>query len=339
MIELDGSYGEGGGQILRSALSLSMCTGTPFKIENIRAKRKKPGLMRQHLTAVQAAKLISNAHVEGAEPGATRLSFFPEKVMAGHYRFAIGTAGSCTLVLQTLLPALLTATEESVIELEGGTHNAAAPSYHFLQRAFAPVLLKMGAGLDLQLARYGFYPAGGGRMLARITPATSLKPLTLMHKGERLNAIAESVIAGVPAHVAQRELSTLKESLNWSDDLFTLVQLTPDQGPGNVLQVTLQHEQVTEVFTSFGEKTVSAESVAKQLVREVKDYLISDGAVGAHLADQLLLPMALAGYGEFTTGIITEHTRTHAEVIQKFLSVEIEIRELEKRLFQVTVSK
>lgn len=339
MIELDGSYGEGGGQILRSALSLSMCTGAPFKIENIRAKRNKPGLLPQHLIAVQGAKLISNAHVEGAEPGSTKLNFFPEKVMAGHYRFVIGTAGSCTLVLQTLLPALLTAEEESVIELEGGTHNTAAPSYHFLQRAFAPILQKMGVGLNLQLARYGFYPAGGGRMLARITPAKSLKPLVLTRKGERLNAMAESVIAGLPAHVAQRELSTLRESLNWSDDLFSVVQLTPDQGPGNVLQVTLQHEQVSEVFTCIGEKTVSAEWVAKQLVQEVKDYLISDGAVGAHLADQLLLPMALAGAGEFTTGVITEHTRTNAYIIQKFLPVDIEIRELGTRLYQVKLSQ
>jgi len=338
MIVLDGSIGEGGGQILRSALSLSMCTGTPFKIENIRANRDKPGLMRQHLTAVQAAKLISNAQVEGAELGSMRLSFVPEQVMPGHYRFAIGSAGSCTLVLQTILPALLLAKEESIIELEGGTHNAAAPSFHFLQRAFVPVLQRMGAGLNLQLQRYGFYPAGGGKMLAHIVPCSALQAVQLTQKGVQLNAVAESIIAAVPAHVAQRELATLKDMLNWTEELCNVVQLTPDQGPGNVLQVTLQHEHIADIFTGFGEKAVSAETVAKKLAREVKDYLMCEGAVGMHLADQLLLPMALAGEGAFTTGIITDHTRTNAQVIQQFLAVDIDIQELDKRLFLVKIT-
>lgn len=337
MIVLDGALGEGGGQILRSALSLSMCTGIPFKIENIRAKRRNPGLMRQHLTAVLAAKLISNAQVDGAEVGSTRLSFIPEKVMSGHYRFAIGTAGSCTLVLQTILPALLMAEGDSLIELEGGTHNSAAPSFHFLQRAFAPIIRQMGVGLDLQLIRYGFYPAGGGKILARINPAEKLMPFSLLEKGQRLNSIAESVIAGIPANVAQRELATLKEMLNWSDELCNVVQLASDQGPGNVLQVTLQYENVTEVMTGFGAKGITAEAVAKNLVREIKDYLMSPGAAGLHLADQLLLPMALARAGEFSAGIITQHTLTNIEVIQKFLPVKFDVTQLDTRLYRVSV--
>jgi RNA 3'-terminal phosphate cyclase (ATP) len=171
MIELDGSVGEGGGQILRTSLALSMCTGQPVTLNNIRAKRAKPGLMRQHLTCVDAAREVSGAQVQGAELGSQSLAFEPGRVRAGDYRFNVGTAGSCTLVLQTVWPALLLAGERSTLTLQGGTHNPMAPPFHFLERSFAPLVRRLGAGVSLTLRRHGFYPAGGGEMQATVEPA------------------------------------------------------------------------------------------------------------------------------------------------------------------------
>jgi RNA 3'-terminal phosphate cyclase (ATP) len=176
-IRIDGSFGEGGGQILRSSLSLSLVTGKPFRIENIRANREKPGVLRQHLTAVQAAAEVGSAEVEGASLGSKALTFVPGKIRSGEFRFAIGTAGSGTLVLQTILPALITAAGPSRIEIEGGTHNPAAPPFDFLQRSFIPLIERMGPKVKLELQRYGFYPAGGGRFVVEITPCEVLKPI------------------------------------------------------------------------------------------------------------------------------------------------------------------
>ena len=163
MITIDGSAGEGGGQILRSSLALSLVTGQPFRMERIRAKRQKPGLLRQHLTAVEAAKAVGCAEVSGETLGSQTLDFRPGPVTPGNYRFAVGTAGSATLVLQTVLPALLTASDPSTLTLEGGTHNPLAPSFDFLDRCFMPLIHRMGPSVELELKRPGFFPAGGGR--------------------------------------------------------------------------------------------------------------------------------------------------------------------------------
>jgi len=207
--ELDGAQGEGGGQILRTALSLSLCTGTPFRIRNIRGGRKRPGLMRQHLTAVEAAAEICGAEVAGARVGSQALSFAPGRIRGGEYRFSIGTAGSCTLVFQTLLPALLRADRASRVELNGGTHNPMAPPFHFLERAFLPLLRRMGAEVSLELERFGFYPAGSGRFVAQVAPAPSLVPFDLEGRGEPLRAYAEGFSAALPIHIAHRESGQL----------------------------------------------------------------------------------------------------------------------------------
>jgi RNA 3'-phosphate cyclase len=184
MLTLDGSAGEGGGQILRSALALSLLTGTPFRIEKIRARRAKPGLLRQHLTAVQAAARIGSAQVEGAELGSRALTVRPGTVAPGEYHFAIGSAGSACLVVQTVLPPLLLASGPSVLIVEGGTHNPAAPSWDFLARVFFPLLERMGARIRTKLERHGFYPAGGGRLRVEIDPVSTLAPLELLKRGE-----------------------------------------------------------------------------------------------------------------------------------------------------------
>ncbi len=338
-IILDGSQGEGGGQILRSALSLSMCTGTPFRIERIRAKRKKPGLLRQHLTAVNAAVEICGASVEGAHISSTSLAFTPGAIKGGDYKFAIGTAGSCTLVFQTVLPALLKASTPSRIRLQGGTHNPMAPPFHFLERAFVPLLRAMGVEIKLELKRFGFYPAGGGEFTAETQPARALTPLHLPERGARSRAYAESFITGVPGHVAQRELDAVGKAFGWMPEQLQVRGLPSEQGPGNALMITLEHECVTEIFTGFGDKGVTAEQVAKRVINEAREYQASNAAVGAHLADQLLLPMALAGAGSFTCSKTTPHTITNAEVIRQFLPVEIDIAKLANNSHEVTVRR
>lgn len=331
MIELDGAQGEGGGQILRSALALSMITGQPFRLTNIRANRAKPGLLRQHLVAVQASATVCGAQVGGADLGSRSLQFTPGAIRGGDYVFAIGTAGSSTLVLQTVLPALLKADAPSTVRVSGGTHNAMAPPVHFLQRAYAPVLAKMGAEIDIELKRFGFYPAGGGELLARVTPCAQLRSFDLMEHGARLNGYAESFIAGVPANVAARELATIGSGMGWSEAQLLHCGLPGEQGPGNALLVTLEHANVTEVFTGFGEKSVRAETVAKHVLQEVRSYLASGAAVGEHLADQLMLPMALAGGGRFSTNVLSSHATTNAEVIGRFLPVSFVFERQQER--------
>jgi RNA 3'-terminal phosphate cyclase (ATP) len=323
MIELDGAAGEGGGQILRTALTLSMITGQPFCIKNIRANRPKPGLMRQHLVAVQAAAAICHADVGTAAVGSQTLEFAPGKIRGGQYEFAIGSAGSCTLVLQTLLPALLFADEASMVRISGGTHNPMAPPLHFLQRAYGRVVEQMGASIELELHRFGFYPAGGGEITARIQPCPQLRAIELISRGERVNGYGESFIAGIPFRVAQRELECVGLGMGWDAAQLLPRVLPAEQGPGNVLLLTLEYENVTEVFSGFGEKTVRAETVAKNAIQELRHYVGSGAAVGEHLADQIMLLFALAGTGRFTTSRVSQHALTNASVIERFLPVAI----------------
>jgi RNA 3'-terminal phosphate cyclase (ATP) len=323
MIELDGSAGEGGGQVLRTALTLSMITGQPFRITNIRARRAKPGLMRQHLVAVQAAAQVSDAMVTDAEVGSQALTFAPKRIKSGDYQFAIGTAGSCTLVLQTVLPALLFADAASTVRISGGTHNPMAPPVQFLQRAYCRLLREMGAAIDIDILRAGFYPAGGGVVLASVAPCSGLRPLELLSRGTRVAGYAESIVAGVPASVARRELECIGAGMGWGGPQLLECCLPAEQGPGNALLITLEHEHATEVFTAFGEKMVRAEAVAKSVLQEARRYIASNAAVGEHLADQLMLPMALAGAGRYSIERVSQHARTNAEIIGRFLPVSI----------------
>lgn len=326
-MELDGSSGEGGGQILRTALALAMCTGRPLALTNIRAQRPKPGLMRQHLTCVQAAAAVCSATVEGAVAGSQTLRFVPAAVRAGDYAFNVGSAGSCTLVLQTVLPALMGAAGPSRVTLGGGTHNPMAPPFHFLARSFAPLLRRLGVGLDLELRRHGFYPAGGGEIVASIRPAAAgLDAFDLVLRGAAIEEFAECLNPGLRQSVATRELAVLRSALHWADGQLRTAALRNGEGPGNALMATLAHEQVCEVFTSFGARGISSEQVAHALVAEVQAFQTSSGALGPHLADQWMLPLALAVAGggrdaQFTCSALTGHARTNAGVIERFLPV------------------
>lgn len=327
MIEIDGSVGEGGGQILRTSLALSLCTGRPFTLTKIRAGRAKPGLMRQHLTCVNAAAAVCGAEVHGAELNSPSLVFTPGVVRAGDYEFNVGTAGSCTLVLQTVWPALMLADAPSRLKLGGGTHNPMAPPFHFLERSYAPLLGKLGAKADLVLRRLGFYPAGGGEIEAAIWPSRdSLQPFDLNDRGAKLESYAECFAPALPRSVARRELEQLGTSLGWSGDQLREAACRQNEGPGNALLATLVYEHVSEVFTAFGEKGVSAEQVAREVVREVRAYQVSHAALGPHLADQWALPLALGlwcrgGEASYTCTELTPHAITNFQVIERFLPV------------------
>lgn len=328
MIEIDGSVGEGGGQILRTSLALSMCTGQPFALTRIRAGRSKPGLMRQHLTCVNAATEVCGAQVHGAEMNAQSLSFAPGSVRAGEYSFNVGTAGSCTLVLQTVWPALLMADAPSHLKLAGGTHNPMAPPFHFLERSYAPLMRKLGANVELTLRRLGFYPAGGGEIDATVWPAEDkLQPFDVTNRGAKIEGYAECFAPALPRSIARRELEHLGSALGWSADQLREAPARQNEGPGNALVATLVYEHLSEVFTKFGEKGVSAEKVAHDLVLEMQAYQMREAALGPHLADQWALPLALAVWkrrreATFTCTELTPHAKTNFNVIEQFLPVK-----------------
>jgi RNA 3'-terminal phosphate cyclase (ATP) len=337
LIEIDGSFGEGGGQILRTSLALSLVTGQAFCVRNIRAARKKPGLLRQHLTAVNAAAEIGQAKVEGASLASSELTFRPSNVIAGRYHFAVGSAGSATLVLQTILPALVVASGPSTLVLEGGTHNPHAPPFDFLPKTFLPILNRMGPAIAATLERPGFYPVGGGKFTITIKPAPRLSPTRLLERGEIQCCRATAIVAGLPQQIAERELKVVREKLAWPDDALR-VELFPN-GPGNVLMLEIQSEQITEIFTGFGERGIRAETVAQGAVAAAQAYLDAGMPVGKLLADQLILPFAIAGGGSFKTLPLSRHAQTNVEVVKVFLDVEITVAAEGERVCIVEVSQ
>ncbi|WP_294329830.1 RNA 3'-terminal phosphate cyclase [uncultured Sphingomonas sp.] len=318
MIIIDGSQGEGGGQVVRNACALSLVTGQPFRITNARGNREKPGLMRQHVTAIEAACAIGGATCEGVAVGAADFSFIAGKVVSGEYKFAVGTAGSTGLVLQTLLMPLLLADGPSRLVLEGGTHNMLAPPFEFVAKAFAPVLRRMGAQIELRLVRHGFYPRGGGRIEVDISPG-ALAPIDCIDRGGLRSVSARALFAALPFNIAERELATARRLLpDWPETAFAVRQLPDEQGPGNVLLLEAAFEQATEIVSGFGRLGISAESLAKTAAHRMAGYLASEAFAGPYLADQLLLPFALAGGGSFTTVKPSQHALTACDIIARF---------------------
>ena len=337
MLTIDGANGEGGGQVLRTSLALSLITRKPFQIENIRARRKTPGLLRQHLTAVNAATQVGNAAVEGATVGSTTLTFVPQALCSGEYAFAIGTAGSTMLVLQTILLPLALAEGASVVELEGGTHNPTAPPFDFIDRAFLPLLRRMGANVEIELVRPGFYPAGGGKIRVSITPSKSLGPLQLDERGAITTRCARAVVANLPWTIAEREVKVAAAELEWPEECLQAHTMNGSAGPGNVISIIVGSDNVTDVFTAFGERGVRAEEVAHNAVKQARRYINSNAAIGEHLADQLLLPLAVGEGGSFTTTPLTGHSVTNIETIRRFVDREIATQQVSNGIVRVTV--
>lgn len=318
MIEIDGSEGEGGGQVVRNACALSLVTGTPFRVTNVRGQREKPGLMRQHVTAIEAACQIGGAACEGLTVGSSQIVFRPERGCAGEYHFAVGTAGSTGLVLQTVLMPLAMADRPSRLVLEGGTHNLLAPPFDFIEKSFLPIINRMGPTVTARLVRPGFYPRGGGRIEVDITPAP-LRAIDCTDRGALVDRSALALFAAIPPGVADREIATARKLLDWPEGAFAVRELPESQGPGNILLLEAAFEHVTEVVSGFGKLGVSAERVAQTAVGRMAGYLASDAFAGPYLADQLLLPFALAGGGAFTTVKPSRHSLTAAGIIERFL--------------------
>lgn len=339
MLTIDGSVGEGGGQILRTTLSLSLITQTPVRITSIRKGRARPGLMRQHLTSVQAAAQIGRAEVSGAAIGSQEIVFRPTAIVPGEHTFRVGSAGSAMLVLQTVLPALLRAPAPSTLTLEGGTHNPMAPPFDFLELAYLPLVRRMGPEITATLVRPGFYPAGGGLARVSVAPAPSLAPLTLLARGEIRGRRAVATVSNIPGSVAMRELEAAAAVLGWEPACFKPSVLRGGHGPGNVLTIVVESEHVTEVFTGFGEKGVRAETVATKVAEEARDYLAAGVPVGEHLADQLLLPIALAGRGAFRTVRPSSHTTTHLQLLRDLLGIRASVEQVSEQAWHVEIER
>ncbi len=324
MLQIDGSKGEGGGQVLRSSLALSMATGMPFEIVNIRAKRSKPGLLRQHLTAVEAAAKLCGAKVSGAAVGSLSLSFSPGPARGGTHHFSIGTAGSTTLVLQAILPALLFAEEPSDLVIEGGTHALWAPPFEFLQKALIPLMSRLGSSVEVTLERHGFYPAGGGRVRVHVTPTRKPLALELLTRGEATVRHATILLSRLPGVIADRERARIIERLGWDEASISTLQVEGALSPGNVILLELGSENVTELVSSIGAQSKPALAVADEAIEEARAYLAAGVPVGTHMADQLMVPLALAAFRGagpcgFRTSPLSMHARTNAEIVEMFL--------------------
>ena len=321
---VDGAFGEGGGQVLRTSLALAVITGRPIRLVRIRQGRKRPGLLRQHLTAVKAAAAISNAHVEGAELGSTEVVFRPGPAQPGDYHFAVGSAGSAGLVLQTVLMPLLVADAPSRVTVEGGTHNPTSPPFDFLEQVFLPALGEIGARVKAKLLRPGFYPAGGGAFQVDIEPWTERRPFSRLTRGPLTARRGRALISNLPTHIGEREIRVLRNRLGLGPNELSLEEMA-SPGPGNAVLVELSFVGGRELVAAFGERGVRAEEVANRAVHEVEQFLALGAPVGEHLADQLLLPLSLGAGGTYLAGPLSSHAATNAAVISALLAVNIEL--------------
>jgi RNA 3'-terminal phosphate cyclase (ATP) len=324
MIEIDGSYGEGGGQILRTALSLSCLLRKPFRICNIRKGRKKPGLMPQHLTCVRAAQLLSHAEVKGDEKGSTALVFSPHEVKGGAFFFDIGTAGSTSLVLQTLIPSLLFIKEKSTVTLKGGTHVPFSPSFHYLQAVFALFMKKIGIEIQFTIDSYGFYPKGGGAVRAVISPAQEPKPLRIKERGTMVSLRGYSGVGNLPVSIAERQKTAFLNKIRaHMHDILCPVNIelikVPTQGQGTFIFLQSESENAIAGFTSLGARGKRAEVVGEEAAREFLKYHATEAALDPYIADQIVLYLSICGKESvFTTSSITQHLLTNLWVIGLF---------------------
>ena len=295
LITIDGSQGEGGGQILRTSLALSAAYGKPFEMLNIRAKRDKPGLKRQHLTCVRAVAQICGAQVEGDEVGSLRLSFKPGTIKGGTYQFDIGTAGSVTLVAQTVIPVLLRADTPSTVTITGGTHVPFAPIWEFFAETYLPELRRMGARVEAELEQCGFYPAAGGVVKLRVWPYDESKRparYDLTDLGAYLGGTVEGVVSHIPRSIAEAEVGIVGNQMR-DLALERIVREVDAFGPGNYCCTRLRYERATIVISAIGTYGKSRKSVANEVVRQIRDFVKSGKACEKHLADQLLVPLHL----------------------------------------------
>jgi RNA 3'-terminal phosphate cyclase (ATP) len=322
LIELDGSFGEGGGQILRSSLALSLLTGKAFRLRNIRARRPKPGLQPQHLMSVQSAAAVGQAQVRGASLRSTDLVFEPGPVAAGKWHFPIGTAGATGLVLHTLyLPLALAGQGPSELTLGGGTHVTTSPCFDFLITTWRPYLKLLGLNIGLKMRRPGFYPRGGGIVEAAIEPVQRLRGIDLRERGPIEKAVCTSIVANLPDSIAERQAKRAIKRLEDAGLQVEVRQETWTNGPGTVLTIALETQPVPTLFFGLGARGKPAERVADEAVDQALAYFeAAPAAVDLHSADQLVLPLALAeGSSSYSVAEVTPHLVTNIAVIRHFV--------------------
>ena len=325
-IEIDGSFGEGGGQILRTALSLSCLTGCKLKLFNIRKGRRKPGLMPQHITCVNAAALISHAGVSGNRTGSTELEFEPGKIRSGNYFFDIKTAGSSSLVFQTLLPPLIFVDKPSSITIKGGTHVPFSPTYHYIAEIFFPVLNRIGIKVESSIKRYGFYPKGGGEVSFKIYPAKIIERLNLYERGEPLLLSGYSAVSRLPVSIAERQRKSVIQKLAPLVPEAQVIDV-PSPGEGTFVFLKSEYENAVAGFSSLGRKGKPAEEIGKEAAEQFMDFHNTRACLDPHLADQILIYLCLtSGESSFTTSLISQHLITNLRVIEKFLNIRYEIK-------------
>lgn len=327
MIDMDGSRGEGGGQILRSALALSLATGVPLHVHHIRARRSKPGLQAQHLKSVQAAAAAGDAEVSGARLGSSEITFRPTVLHPGQHSFDIGTAGATGLVLQTIFLPLSLAGDSSVMRISGGTHVRWSPCFHYLDIHWMRFMRAIGYDADLTLEKAGFYPQGGGQIHVQIRPAKPMSSLRLTERGRLKRIWGLSAIANLPAHIVMRQRARALDRLKGLDCELEIELLEmPAYNKGTFLLLIAEFEQGQGCYFALGERGKSAERVADEAVDQVLAFLKGEGVIDEYLADQLLLPLSFAtGDSVLRTAKITQHLLTNAEVMHAFAKAQIEI--------------
>ncbi|MCR4438533.1 MAG: RNA 3'-terminal phosphate cyclase [bacterium] len=327
MLVLDGSMGEGGGQVLRSALTLSLLTGKSFEIQNIRARRPKPGLVAQHLKAIEAAVAVGQAQVQGAALGSTTLRFAPGVLRPGTYRIDIGTAGSTSLVAQTVAVPLARCAARSVLTITGGTHVPWSPCFHFLQLHWLPLLSQAGFRISMELERGGFYPEGGGLVRMVVEPAGPVRPLGRTERGELRKVTGVSAVARPDKSIAERQRRQALRRLA-AIGIHAEIELLslPAPSPGTFLLLLASFAQSQCCYYALGERGKPAERVADEAVSQLERFLATDAAVDEYVADQLVIPLLLAeGLSELRVARLSRHLLTNIEVVRSFLPVVIEV--------------
>lgn len=325
VLTIDGSYGEGGGQIVRTALALSAILDRPVELVNIRAGRKNPGLRPQHLASVRALAQITCAQVRGAELGSSALHFIPGLISGGAHRVEIGTAGAVSLVFQMLLAPLAFTKTPSRLTLSGGTHVPWSPPAPYVSEVFLPIAAKAGLIATWEVERAGFYPRGGGEVRAAVEPITALAPLDLSDRGKLLRIRAISAVAGLPRRIAERQADRLSLRLgNAGYEVETEITELEAGSPGDTLFVWAEFERSRAGFGTLGERGKPAESVADDAADALLIFLAGRAATDSHLADQLVLLMALApGRSVLTTAQVSQHLLTNLWTVRQFLPLLI----------------
>lgn len=334
MLRIDGSYGEGGGQILRMAIALSAITKKPIEVENIRAGRPNPGLRRQHLTAIESVARICDAKIEGMKISSESIKFYPKKIMGGEYSFDIGTAGSITLVLQACILPSIFAEEKTGIKLTGGTDVKWSPPWDYFENVFIPLLRKMGAKINITLIKRGYYPKGGGKGEVEIDPS-KIKPINLGKGCDSIKGIVH--LSNLPKNIGER----MKKSAERELDKYMKPEIDIEMGksPSPGVGIVLWAENGTILgSSSLGEKGVPAEKLGMNAARNLIEEMKNGATLDMHAADQLLPYMALVNKGKFLAREVSEHAKTCGWLIEKFLDVDIKISD-ERGLKRVIVGK